>query len=99
MRENYIPVLTGDDRPLAPCHPRRARGLVANGKASFKHKSGIRCIVIHKTNIPKVKRASKLVLRIDPGSKTTGIASTRECSASTTFAGSVNYSCRFTPCF
>ncbi len=78
MRENYIPVLTGDDRPLAPCHPRRARGLVANGKASFKHKSGIRCIVIHKTNIPKVKRASKLVLRIDPGSKTTGIASTRE---------------------
>ena len=21
------------------------------------------------------------------------------CSASTTFAGSVNYSCRFTPCF
>ena len=23
----------------------------------------------------------------------------RACSASTTFAGSVNYSCRFTPCF
>ena len=23
----------------------------------------------------------------------------RECSASTTFAGSVDYSCRFTPCF
>ena len=22
-----------------------------------------------------------------------------ECSASTTFAGSVDYSCRFTPCF
>ena len=78
MRENYIPVLTRDGRPLAPCHPRRAKGLVANGKASFKHKSGIRCIVIHKTNIPKVKRASKLVLRIDPGRRTTGIALTRD---------------------
>ena len=28
-----------------------------------------------------------------------GVGSVLRCSASTTFAGSVNYSCRFTPCF
>ena len=51
---------------------------MAKGKAEFKHKSGIRCIVLHKTNIPKVRKASRLALRIDPGSRTTGIALTRD---------------------
>ena len=75
MEENYIPVLTKDRRPLAPCRPQRAKSLVRSGKASFQHKSGIRCIVLHKTNVPKLKNKSKLTLRLDPGSRTTGIAS------------------------
>ena len=77
-RDNYIPVLTIRGRPLAPCHPHRARSLVRAGKASFRHRKGIRCIILHRTNIPKVKQASKLQLRIDPGSRTTGIAITRD---------------------
>ena len=78
MNGNYIPVLTGNSRPLAPCHPSRARSLVAAGKARFQHKRGIRCIILNKTNIPKVKTSSKVELRIDPGSRTTGIATTRD---------------------
>ena len=77
MQQNYIPVLTKARRPLAPCHPRRAKSLVRKGKASFKHHYGIRCIVLHKTQIPKLKNSSKVELRIDPGSQTTGIAITR----------------------
>ena len=74
---NYIPVLTAKGRPLAPCHPNRARSLVAAGKARFQHKSGIRCLILNRTNIPKVKSSSRVELRIDPGSRTTGIAITR----------------------
>ena len=78
MQQNYIPVLTKTRRPLAPCHPRRDRSLVRKGKASFKHRYGIRCIVLHKTQVPKLKKSSRVELRMDPGSRTTGIAITRD---------------------
>ena len=78
MNGNYIPVLTKSGRPLAPCHPSRARSLVAAGKARFQHRRGIRCIILNKTNIPRVKTSRKVELRIDPGSRTTGIATTRD---------------------
>ena len=78
MNQNYIPVLTRSGRPLAPCHPSRARELVARGRAEFQHRRGIRCIVLRKTNIPKIRNSSKVELRIDPGSQTTGIAITRD---------------------
>ena len=75
--ENYIPVLTPNRRPLAPCHPNRAKGLVRQEKASFKHRSGIRIIILNKTKVPKLKNSSKIQLRMDPGAKTTGMAVTR----------------------
>ena len=76
--DNYVPVITTKGRPLAPCHPKRARSLVRAGKAQFLHRDGIRCVVLTKTNVPKVKATSKLQLRIDPGSKHTGIAVTKD---------------------
>ena len=75
--ENYIPVLTPNRRPLAPCHPNRAKGLVRQEKASFRHRSGIRIIILNKTKVPKLKNSSKIQLRMDPGAGTTGIAVTR----------------------
>ena len=78
MKQRYIPVLTTNGRPLAPCHPNRARSLVQHGKAHFRHRRGIRCITLHKSNIPKVKKASSTAVRINPGSRTTGIAVTRD---------------------
>ena len=76
--DNYIPVLTTKGRPLAPCHPQRARSLVRAGKAQFKHRYGIRCIVLTRTNVPKLRERCKLQLRIDPGARHTGIAITRD---------------------
>ena len=78
IMQNYVPVLTNNGRHLAPCHPKRARSLVHAGKARSHHQRGIRCIVLTKTNVPKVKNRSKVQLRIDPGSKHTGIAITRD---------------------
>ena len=76
--ENYVPVLTPNGRPLAPCHAKRDRSLVRAGKAQFRHQPGIRGIALTKTNVPRVKQSSQLQLRIDPGSKHTGIAITRD---------------------
>ena len=76
--DNYVPVLTTKGRPLAPCHPQRAHSLVRAGKARFKHRYGIRCIVLTRTNVPKLREHCKLQLRIDPGAKHTGIAITRD---------------------
>ena len=75
--DNYVPVLTTKGRPLAPCHPQRARSLVRAGKARFKHRYGIRCIVLTRTNVPKLRERCKFQLRIDPGARHTGIAITR----------------------
>ena len=76
--QNYIPVLTSKGRPLAPCHPQRARNLVRKGKAFSRHKHGIRIIVLIRSNIPKVKNCSKVQLRIDPGPSKTGMAVSRD---------------------
>ena len=76
--ENYVPVLTTNGRPLAPCHAKRDRSLVRAGKAQFRHQPGIRGIALTKTHVPRVKQSSQLQLRIDPGSKHTGIAITRD---------------------
>ena len=73
-----MPVLLPNGRPLAPCHPSRARGMVRTGKASYKRRYGIRCIVLAKTDVPKVKSSAGVDLRADPGGETTGIAVTRD---------------------
>lgn len=76
--QNYIPVLTTMGRPLAPCHPQRAKSLVKAGKARFQHRHGIRCIVLFKARIGKVKNAARVQLRLDPGSEHTGLAISRD---------------------
>lgn len=52
--------------------------MVKAGKARFQHKRGIRYIVLFRSAIPKLKNATKLQLRIDPGAGHTGIAVTRD---------------------
>ena len=58
-----------------PSH--RAKGLFRQEKASFRHRSGIRIIILNKTKVPKLKNSSKIQLRMDPGASTTGMAVTR----------------------
>ncbi|SHF74347.1 HNH endonuclease [Desulfofundulus australicus DSM 11792] len=72
--QNRVFVLDKHHRPLMPCHPARARELLRKGKA-----------VVHKLYPFTIRLKDKtggatgpLRLKIDPGSKTTGLAIIRE---------------------
>ena len=76
--DNYLPTLTKTGRPLAPCHPDRARSLVRTGKARYRYRYGIRCIELTRTDLPRIKQSERLQLRLDPGAAETGVAITRD---------------------
>ena len=58
-------------RPLAPCHPARARQLLKNGKAAIYRRYPF--TIILKRGVTDIDN-QLLRLKIDPGSKTTGLA-------------------------
>ena len=67
------PVFSLDCQPLMPCHPARARKLLANGRAVPHHVKGLFGIRLldrtrEQSSVPDV------AVNIDPGSQTTGIA-------------------------
>lgn len=68
----YVFVLASNRQPLDPCHPARARELLGQGRASVFRRSPF-TIILHDR-----KREDSVVhdhrLKIDPGSKTTGLA-------------------------
>ena len=70
---NRVFVLNSDRTPLSPCHPARARELLTKGKAAvFRNKPFT--IILNKLKInPKFQNTQ---VKIDPGSKTTGLAIT-----------------------
>ena len=71
---NYqpTPVFSSDGYPLMPCHPARARKLLAKGQAVPHHVKGIFGIrLLHRTR--EQSTVQDLALNIDPGSQTTGI--------------------------
>jgi len=64
-------VLDTRKRPLAPCHPARARQLLKKGEASVYRRYPF--TIILKREVPEIDN-QPLRLKIDPGSKTTGLA-------------------------
>ncbi len=64
-------VLDTKKRPLSPCHPARARQLLKNGKAAVYRRYPF--IIILKRKVTDIDN-QPLRLKIDPGSKTTGLA-------------------------
>jgi 5-methylcytosine-specific restriction endonuclease McrA len=64
-------VVDTEKRPLSPCHPARARRLLTNGKAAVWRRYPF--VSSRKRAIPDV-HPTPLRLKIDPGSKTTGLA-------------------------
>lgn len=68
----FVFVLDSDRQPLDPCHPARARELLRKGRASVVRHYPF-TIILHDR-----KREDSIVhehrLKIDPGSKTTGLA-------------------------
>ncbi|PPT07006.1 HNH endonuclease [Geitlerinema sp. FC II] len=67
---NFVFVLDTKRQPLAPCHPARARELLAKGKAAIYRRYPF-TIVLNRAvgDVPPSYQ-----LKIDPGSQTTGLA-------------------------
>jgi 5-methylcytosine-specific restriction endonuclease McrA len=68
---NYTLVLDTNKQPLSPCHPSVARKLLDSGKAAVFRMYPF-TIILNKSCLDVVNQA--IELKIDPGSKTTGIA-------------------------
>ncbi|WP_017661308.1 RNA-guided endonuclease IscB, partial [Baaleninema simplex] len=68
----HIFVLDKDKNPLAPCHPAKARRLLKSGRASVFRRYPF-TIILHEIEA-KDCVVPETQLKIDPGSKTTGLA-------------------------
>lgn len=69
--QNFVFVLDANKQPLSPCHPSVARKLLRNGKAAvyrrFPFTVILKCARLEGNRQP-------VIVKVDPGSKTTGIA-------------------------
>ncbi len=70
MAENRILVLSEKKEPLMPCHPARARQLLSQGKASVWRRFPFTIVLTQ----PTTANTQPLRLKVDPGSRTSGLA-------------------------
>lgn len=63
-------ILDREQRPLMPCHPARAKELLGKGKAAVFRRYPFTIIMKEPTG----KEVQPVAFKIDPGSKTTGVA-------------------------
>lgn len=68
-QERWVPVVSSTGKPLMPCHPARARKLIAKGKALPKYKNRLFYIMLTEREDGDVQ---PIALGIDPGSKMEG---------------------------
>lgn len=69
--QNYVFVIDQSKQPLNPVPPARARELLKKGKAAVFRLYPFTLILKHSVDNPILK---PLILKLDPGSKVTGIA-------------------------
>jgi 5-methylcytosine-specific restriction endonuclease McrA len=82
-------VLSSDKKPLNPCNPARARILLKQGKACvFKQYP---FTIILKSRWSFMSETDEFRLKIDPGSKVTGIAIINETTGKVVWAGEVQH--------
>jgi len=72
----HVFVLDTHKKPLSPCHPGKARRLLKSGRASVFRRYPF-TIILHDTDADDCTVA-ETQLKIDPGSKTTGLAILQE---------------------
>ena len=70
--QNFVFVLDANKQPLSPCHPSVARKLLQNGKAAVYRRFPFTLIL--KRAIEVSEPVPPVTVKVDPGSKTTGIA-------------------------
>ncbi len=83
-----VAVLDTRKRVLAPTHPKRARILLLSGKAAVYRRFPFTIILKQEVDAPTVP---DLRLKIDPGSKTTGIAILNQQSGEVIFAAEIEH--------
>ncbi|QBD79127.1 HNH endonuclease [Ktedonosporobacter rubrisoli] len=81
-------VLDTNKTPLAPCHEDRARRLLKSGKAALYRRFPFTIILKRAVENPHVP---DLRVRLDPGSKTTGIAVVDDQSGQVVFAAELSH--------
>ena len=81
-------VLDTNKTPLAPCHEAKARKLLDTGKAAIFRWYPFTIILKHVINYPSVP---ELRVKLDPGSKTTGIAVIDDQSGKVVFAAELSH--------
>lgn len=72
--QNYVFVVDTNKQPLEPCHPARARQLLRDGKAAAFRRKPFTIILKCAIENPSTQESE---LKIDPGSKTTGLTLVR----------------------
>ncbi len=72
---NFTLVLDAEKRPLSPCHPAVSRKLLKEGKAAVYRRYPF--TIILKRAVPDAE-VQPIRMKVDPGSKTTGIALVQE---------------------
>lgn len=80
----YVFVLDKNLKPLDPCHPARARELLKKGRAAVYRRYPFTIIMTDRTLEESVTHEHRL--KLDPGSKTTGIAVVQENTGRVTSA-------------
>lgn len=86
---SYVFVLSSDGQPLDPCHPARARQLLTSGRAAVFRRYPFTIILHDRTAAESVTHPH--LLKLDPGSKTTGIAVVAEENRRVVWAGELTH--------
>jgi 5-methylcytosine-specific restriction endonuclease McrA len=86
---SFVFVLSSDKQPLDPCHPARARQLLGQGKAAVFRRYPFTIILKDRTADESVTHPYRV--KLDPGSKTTGIAVVAEETGKVVFAAELTH--------
>jgi len=85
---NYVFVVDTNKQPLNPVHPGWARKLLSSGRAAVYRRYPF--TIILKVAVPDAD-VQPLRLKIDPGSKTTGVAIVNDDTGDMLFASELNH--------
>lgn len=82
-------VLSNDRQPLDPCHPARARQLLKARKAAVFRRFPFTIVLKNRSTAESETHIHRF--KLDPGSKTTGIAVVRETEGQVVWAGELSH--------
>jgi 5-methylcytosine-specific restriction endonuclease McrA len=85
---SYVFVVDATRKPLNPVHPGEARYLLNAGKAAVLKRYPFTILLKYPVDTQEIQ---PLRVKIDPGSRTTGIAVVNECSGKVVFAAELSH--------